>query len=166
MLSNCGTGKDSWESLEQQGGQTSQSLRKSTLNIHWKDWCWRQSCNTWAIWCEGLTHWKRSWAGKYWGQEKKGATEDEMVGSPHQLNGYGFEQTLGDSEGQGGLPGMLQSMALQRVGHNLLTEKQQPSKWSNSHICIWPLEKLWLGLHGPWLEKWCLCFLVCCLGLP
>ena len=28
-----GTGKDSWESLEQQGGQTSQSLRKSTLNI-------------------------------------------------------------------------------------------------------------------------------------
>ena len=59
-----------------------------------------------------------------------------MVGSPHQLNGHEFEQTLGDSEGQGGLPGMLQSMALQRVGQNLLTEKQQPSKWSNSYICI------------------------------
>ena len=40
MLLNCGVGKDSWESLGQQGDQTSQSERKSTLNIHWKDWCW------------------------------------------------------------------------------------------------------------------------------
>ena len=32
---------------------------------------------------------------------EKGKTEDEMVGWYHQLNGYEFEQTLGDSEGQG-----------------------------------------------------------------
>ena len=31
------------------------------------------------------------------------ATEDEMVGQHHQLNGHEFEQTLGDSEGQGSL---------------------------------------------------------------
>ena len=31
-----------------------------------------------------------------------GATEDEMAGWHHRLNGHGFEQTLGDSEGQGG----------------------------------------------------------------
>jgi len=30
-------------------------------------------------------------------------TEDEMVGWYHQLNGYEFEQTLGDSEGYGSL---------------------------------------------------------------
>ena len=30
-------------------------------------------------------------------------TEDEMVGWHHQLNEYEFEQTLGDSEGQGSL---------------------------------------------------------------
>ena len=30
-------------------------------------------------------------------------TEDKMVGWHHQLNGYEFEQTLGDSEGQGTL---------------------------------------------------------------
>ena len=30
-------------------------------------------------------------------------TEDEMVGWHHQLDGYEFEQTLGDGEGQGGL---------------------------------------------------------------
>ena len=30
-------------------------------------------------------------------------TEDEMVGWHHQLNGHGFVQTQGDSEGQGSL---------------------------------------------------------------
>ena len=49
MLSNCGVGKDSWESLGLQGDQTSQYLRKSTLNIHWKDWCWCWSFNTLVI---------------------------------------------------------------------------------------------------------------------
>ena len=42
-------------------------------------------------------------AGKYWGQEEKGSTEDEMVGRHHWLNGHEFEQTPGDSEGQGSL---------------------------------------------------------------
>ena len=41
-------------------------------------------------------------AGKDWGQEK-GMTEDEMVGWHHQLDGHGFEQTLGGSKGQGSL---------------------------------------------------------------
>ena len=36
MLSNCDAGEDSWESFGQQGDQTNQSKRKSTLNIHWK----------------------------------------------------------------------------------------------------------------------------------
>ena len=30
-------------------------------------------------------------------------TEDEMVGLPHELYGHEFEQTPGDSEGQGSL---------------------------------------------------------------
>ena len=42
-------------------------------------------------------------AGKYWGQEEKGTTEDEMIGWHHQLNGHESEQTLGDSEEQGSL---------------------------------------------------------------
>ena len=40
-------------------------------------------------------------AGKDWSQEEKGRTEDEMVGWNCRLNGHEFEQTLGDSEGQG-----------------------------------------------------------------
>ena len=42
-------------------------------------------------------------AGKDWEQKEKGATEDEMVGWYHWLNGHEYEQTWGDSEGQGSL---------------------------------------------------------------
>ena len=42
-------------------------------------------------------------AGTDWGQEEKGVTEDEMTVWDHWLNGWKFEQTLGDSEGQGSL---------------------------------------------------------------
>ena len=36
-------------------------------------------------------------------EEEKGVTEDEMIGWHHWLKGCEFEQTLGDSEGQGSL---------------------------------------------------------------
>ena len=42
-------------------------------------------------------------AGKDWKQEEKWMAEDEMVGWHHQLNGYEFEQALGDGKGQGSL---------------------------------------------------------------
>ena len=42
-------------------------------------------------------------AGRAWGQEEKGTTEDEMVGWDHRLNEHEFEETSGDSEGQGSL---------------------------------------------------------------
>ena len=91
------------ESLGQQGDQISQFYRNSTLNIHWKDWCWSWSSNSLATWCKELTHWKRPWCCKDWGQEEKGVTKDEMVGWHHWLNVYESEQTLGDNEGQGSL---------------------------------------------------------------
>ena len=56
-------------------------------------------------------------AGRDWGQEEKGITEDRMAVWHHWLNGHEFEQIPGDGEGQGSLA--LQSMRLQRVRHNL-----------------------------------------------
>ena len=44
-------------------------------------------------------------AGKDWGQEEKGTTEDEMVGWHHQLDGHEFVQAPGNSEGQESLVG-------------------------------------------------------------
>ena len=51
-------------------------------------------------------------AGKDLRQEEKGMTEDEVVGWHHWLNGQEFV----------GKPCMLQSMGLQRVGHDWVTE--------------------------------------------
>ena len=46
---------------------------------------------------------KDSDAGKDWGYEEKGTTEDETTGWHHWLNGHEFEQVPGYSEAQGGL---------------------------------------------------------------
>ena len=40
----------------------------------------------------------------------------------------------------------------------------QPSLWSSYHMRIWLLVKPQLWLYGPLSAKWCLCFLICCLG--
>ena len=42
-------------------------------------------------------------AGRDWGQEEKGMTEDKMVGWHHWPNGHGFGWTLGVGDGQGDL---------------------------------------------------------------
>ena len=47
--------------------------------------------------------WKDPDAGKDWGQEEKGMTEDEMVGWYHWLNGHEFEWAMGVGDGQGNL---------------------------------------------------------------
>ena len=46
---------------------------------------------------------KDSDAGRDWGQEEKGTTEDKMIGWHHRLDGHEFEQALGVGDGQGGL---------------------------------------------------------------
>ena len=56
------------------------------------------------LWPPDMKNWligKDSDAGKDWRQEKKGMTEDEMVGWNPWFNGHEFEQTPGDSEEQG-----------------------------------------------------------------
>ena len=57
---------------------------------------WPPDAKSWLVW-------KDPNAGKDWGQEEKGTTEDEMIGWHHRLNGHGFEWTLGVGDGQGGL---------------------------------------------------------------
>ena len=47
--------------------------------------------------------WKDPNAGKDWGQEEKGTTEDKMAGCHHWLDGHGFGWTPGVGDGQEGL---------------------------------------------------------------
>ena len=60
--------------------------------------------------------------GKIEGRKKR-ATEDEMVGWHHRLNGHEFEQAPGDSERLGSL--MCCSPCSCRVLHHLVTEPPQ-----------------------------------------
>ena len=58
------------------------------------------------LWPPDVRNWligKDPDAGKDWGRQEKGTTEDEMVGWHHWLNGHEFEQALGVGDGQGGL---------------------------------------------------------------
>ena len=71
MLSNCGAREDSWESLGQKD-QIGQRWRTSTLNSHWKDWCWSWRSSTLATWWEEQTYWKRPW---YWEKLRIGGEE-------------------------------------------------------------------------------------------
>ena len=57
---------------------------------------WLPHAKSWLIW-------KDPDAGKDWGQEEKGMTEDEMIGWHHWINGHRFGWTLGVDHGQGGL---------------------------------------------------------------
>ena len=54
------------------------------------------------MWRVGLIG-KDSDAGRDWGQEEKGMTENEMAGWHHWLDGHEFEWTPGVGDGQGGL---------------------------------------------------------------
>ena len=59
-----------------------------------------------VLWAPHVKSWligKYPDAGRDWGQEEKGRTEDEMVGWHHQLDGHEFEWTPGVGDGQGGL---------------------------------------------------------------
>ena len=58
------------------------------------------------LWPPHAKNWligKDSEAGRDWGQEEKGTTEDEMTGWHHWLDGHEFEWTPGVGDGQGGL---------------------------------------------------------------
>ena len=124
--------RSSWASLGLQGGPTSQSKRKSVLNIHWKTSNQMISIlvsNMVSIWFPIL--WPpdaKNWltgkdsddAGKDWGQEEKGTTEDEMVGWHHQLAGHEFAQAPGGGDRQGSLA-CCGTWGC-RVGHNWATE--------------------------------------------
>ena len=66
-------------------------------------------------------------AGKDWGQEEKGTTENKMVGWHHWLSRNEFQQTPGDSERQGSL--VYCSSCGHKVRLNLATKQQQRGFW-------------------------------------
>ena len=82
---------------------------------------------------------KDSDAGRDWGQEEKGMTEDEMAGWHHQLDGHEFEWTPGVGDGQGGLAGCdswghKESDTTERLNWIVVLEKTLASPLGNKEM--------------------------------
>ena len=73
-------------------------------------------------------------AGKDWRQKETGAAEDKMVRLHHRLNGHEFEQTSGDSEGQGSVLLFMGSQS--QIGL---------SNWTTGLVksTLWPKDSTW-----------------------
>ena len=91
---------------------------------------WPPDAKSWLIW-------KDPDAGKDWGQEEKGMTEDEVVGWYHQLNGHEWGWTPGVGDGQGGLA--CYGSGGHRVGRNWATELNWTVSFSYDFINLWEL---------------------------
>ena len=72
-------------------------------------------------------------AGRYWGQEEKGTTEDEMAGWHHWLDGHESEWTPGVGDGHGGL--VCCDSWGRKVGHDWVTELN----WTESALIIFSI---------------------------
>ena len=120
MLSNYGVGEDSWESLGLQEDPTSQFQRnQSWIFIGRID----AEAETPILWPPDVKKWllgKDPDAEKDWRREDKGtAGWDGWISS---LTQWTWVWVNSKSRWWTGRPGLLQSMELQRVGHDLATE--------------------------------------------
>ena len=86
---------------------------------------WPPDVKSWLIWKDPDT-------GKDWEQEEKGATEDEMVGWHHRIDGHEFGWTPRIGNGQGGL--VCCSSQGHRVGHDWATELIWSDDGPPSHL--------------------------------
>ena len=76
-----------------------------------------------ATWCEDLTHWKRPWC---WERLKVGEGDDRgWDGWVESLTQWTWVWAGSGRWWRTGKPGMLQSMGLQRAGHDCMTKQQQ-----------------------------------------
>ena len=91
------------------------------MTVRWKDWCWSQNSTTLASWCKELTHWKRLWS---WEILKGGREGDnrEWDGLMASLTRWIWVWASSRSCWWTEKPGVLQSMGLQRVGQDWVTE--------------------------------------------
>ena len=119
MLLNYGVGEDlraPWTAR-----RSNQSILKEiNLEYSLEDWCWSWSSNILVTWCKEPTHWKRPW---FWERLKAGGEDDRgwdgWMASP---TWWTWVWVSSGSWRWTGRLGMLQSMALQRVGHDWVTE--------------------------------------------
>jgi len=103
MLLNCGVGKTLESPLDCKEIQPVHCKGDQPWDFFGRNYAKAEIPVLWPPHAKSWLIGKNSVAGRDWGQEKKGTTEDEMAGWHHRLNGHEFEWTPGDGDGQGGL---------------------------------------------------------------
>ena len=103
MLLNCGVGEDSSESLGPLEIQPVHSEGDQPWDFFGRNDAKAEAPILWPPHAKSWLIGKDSDAGRDWGQEEKGTTEDEMAGWYHGLDGRESEWTPGVGDGQGGL---------------------------------------------------------------
>ena len=140
MLLNCGLGEDSWESLGQQGNQSSQSYKKSVLNIHWKDWCWSWNSNTLATRCEELTQW-RPWCWERLRAEGGDIGGDGWMASPTRWTWVWANFGIGDD--REAWRSTAHGVAKSQTWLSNWTELNWDSVWGNEKVLSWMVVKVY-----------------------
>ena len=100
---NCGVGEDSWESLDCKVIQPVHSEGDQPWDFFGRNDAKAEAPVLWPPHVKSWLIGKDSDAGRDWGQEEKGTTEDEMAGWHHRLDGCKSEWTPGVGDGRGGL---------------------------------------------------------------
>ena len=154
MLLNCGVGEDSWESLGLHEIQPVHSKGDQSWVFFGRN---DAKAETPVLWPPDSKSWligKDSNAGRDWGQEEKGMTEDEMTGWHHWLDGHEFEWTLGDGNGQGGLAycnswGCKELDTTERLNWN-----ERDADWSNLTVSLTCMALLQLDTFLSVVQRW------------
>ena len=130
----------------------------SSFSEYWA-WLWPPHVKSWLIG-------KDFDAGRDWGKEKKGTTEDEMTGWHHWLDGHEFEGTSGVGVDKKAWHAVIHGV--QRVGHDWeieLNRSDLTSMWDECNCAVvwalfgivflwywnenWPFPVLWPLLSFP-----------------
>ena len=159
MLSNCGVGKNSWESpdskeikpVSPKGSQPWLLIGRTEADL--------------ACWCKGPTHWKRPWCWERLRARGEGSHRG-WDGWMALLTQWTWVWANSRRLWRTGKPGVLQSMGSQRVGH-WATEQQGrlPSASAETEPCAaaavdlqHPLQEIQGGdwgtlLQGNWWNR-------------
>jgi len=124
-------------------------LKEISPNIHWMGGCWSWNANILAPCCEELTHWKRLWC---WERLRAGGEGDdrEWDGWMASLTQWTWIWANSGRWQRTGKPGVLQSMASQRVGHDLALILRSGRTLIGS---FFPLSIIFTGSGKQWFPK-------------
>ena len=106
----------------------------SVFSSRWRGWCWSWNSNTLATWCQELTRWKRPWC---WERLKVRGEGDGRGwdGWMESLSQWTWVWVNSGSWWWTGRPGVLQSMGIQRVRNNWVTELNRTDT-KGSYECL------------------------------